>query len=176
MTVHRLTVSSAGLVQAVLRVVVTEVTTASSAWARTLLDEAAKELTDQIRRDYALKAYGGTDDAHIHWKSSKAAQKRGGLTMIETGSCLEGLTGYVLASAGRVVIRVQVENTSNTERDPTLYFKYVFYGTKDKFGNQKLPPRPAWPEDGTLPDSWRRMMGGTILSGIADEVARRLAA
>jgi hypothetical protein len=175
MATHRLTVRSADVLNVTLRIVVAEVVTAGSNWARSLLDEAARQVTDQIRRDYALKAYGGTDAAHIHWKTSKAAEKRGGLTMIETGSSLEGLVGRVVAEGGTVLIRVQVENLGG-ERDPTRYFKYVFYGTKNADGTVKLPPRPAWPEDGSLPDSWQRILSGVILSGIGDEVARRLAA
>jgi hypothetical protein len=174
MTTHRITVRSAAQFHAVFNAVIAEVVSASSAWARSLLEEAAKEVTDQIRRDYVAKSYGQTDAAGIHWDKSQAAQQRGGLTMIETGSSLEGLTGRVASEGGQVLIRVQVENTGGASRDPTQYFKYVFYGTKDKNGKQILPPRPAWPEDGSLPDSWTRVLGGVILSGIADEVARRL--
>ncbi len=176
MSTRTLYVKSADDVRRVVDEVVGEVVHARSAWAEHLLDEAAEAVAKEIQREYAAKAYGATDDAGIHWKTSKAAERRGGLTMIETGSLIESIAGDTVKYGLWSELRIRATNKAGLEQDPTKYAKYVFKGTKNADGTQKLPPRPAWPSDGTIPDSYWRAIAGVVLSGIRDEVERRLAA
>jgi hypothetical protein len=166
---------SAENVRRIVEQVVSEVVHASTSFGVRVLEDAAKEVATQIRREYVVKAYGGIDDADISWKKSKAAQDRGGLTLIETGSLIESLAGDVVRGA-MAELRVMATNKGNLKRDPTQYAGYVFKGTKNEDGSVKLPARPAWPADGTIPDSYVRAAQAAILPGIHDEIVRRLLA
>jgi len=94
--------------------------------------ELSGKVLDAIKSDYKAKASGGQDSNGMSW----APTARGPEIMIDTGKLFNNIS--VRSSGGEVVVYV----------DPAVV----------PYADFALSCRPAWPEDGTIPPTWKKII------------------
>lgn len=113
--------------------------------------EATDALTRKIRAEYETKSRGGTDDAGIQWEKTKKFAETGRM-MIDTGNLLDH-------------IKVEYENG-----------KIIVDVSMVPYARKVLAKRPAWPTDGSIPESWWEEFLRALIGAFKRMLQHRLAA
>ncbi len=111
---------------------------------------AADALLLKVKEEYDLKSRGGTDAAGIKWKLTKRFLETHSPMLFRTGDLFKSLEAESVN--GVITVRAVVD-----------YAAFV------------LKSRPAWPEDGELPDEWWEVLAKEFREGVKELIEKRLA-